>query len=130
MVSVAAFAEGVLDEMTRRIVDRFQPERILLFGSRARGDFRPDSDYDLLVVLKNCGNRRRMAIDVRSELADLPAGKDILVAEAAEVEAGASRCPLIIRSALREGEVLYERQSSALMPPRLYPCDCFSRNSR
>jgi len=102
--------DPVLDEMTRRIIDRFQPEKILLFGSRARGDFRPDSDYDLLVVLKTCPSRRRLAVDLRSELADLPAGKDILVAESAEVEADSSHCPVIIRSALKEGQVLYERR--------------------
>jgi uncharacterized protein len=102
--------DGVLGEMTRRIVDRFQPERILLFGSRARGDFRPDSDYDLLVVLRKCANRRQLAVEVRSELADLPAGKDILVAELADFEEDASRCSLIVRSALREGEILYARE--------------------
>lgn len=102
--------DRVLEEMTRRIVDRFQPEKVVLFGSRARGDSRPDSDYDLLVVLKSCPSRRRMAVDLRSELADVPAGKDILVAESAEVEADSSHCPIIVRSALREGQILYERR--------------------
>ena len=42
----------VLAEATRRIVDAFRPERVVLFGSRARGDHGPDSDIDLLVVTR------------------------------------------------------------------------------
>lgn len=44
--------EALLNEIVRRLVQTLQPERIYLFGSRARGDARPDSDYDLLVVVK------------------------------------------------------------------------------
>lgn len=109
LTGMQATPDRVLEEMTRRIVNRFRPEKVILFGSRARGDSRPDSDYDLLVVLKTCPSRRRLAVDLRSELADMPAGKDILVADSAEVDADSSRCPIIIRSALREGQILYER---------------------
>lgn len=42
----------ILDEVVRRLVDAFQPERIYLFGSRARGDHHQDSDYDILIVLR------------------------------------------------------------------------------
>lgn len=44
--------EAMLDEIVRRLVETLKPERIYLFGSRARGDTHPDSDYDLLVVVK------------------------------------------------------------------------------
>lgn len=44
--------DALLDEIVRRLVETLQPERVYLFGSRARGDARPDSDYDLLVVVK------------------------------------------------------------------------------
>jgi predicted nucleotidyltransferase len=44
-------ADAVLAEIVRRLVAGFQPERIYLFGSHARGDAGPDSDYDLLMVL-------------------------------------------------------------------------------
>lgn len=43
--------DPVLAEIVRRLVDAYQPERIYLFGSVARGEAGPDSDYDLLVVV-------------------------------------------------------------------------------
>jgi len=44
-----------ISEMTERIVQCFHPLRVILFGSHARGDARPDSDVDLLVVLREFG---------------------------------------------------------------------------
>lgn len=44
--------QAVLAEMFRRLVAELQPERIYLFGSRARGKAHPESDYDLLVVVR------------------------------------------------------------------------------
>ena len=43
--------DQIIAEMVRRLKEAFQPERIYLFGSKARGDIGPDSDYDLLVVV-------------------------------------------------------------------------------
>jgi len=44
-------ADPILDQMVRRLAEAFQPERIYLFGSRARGNGGPDSDYDVLVIV-------------------------------------------------------------------------------
>jgi len=46
-------SDPVLGEIVRRLVEAYQPERIYLFGSKARGDASPDSDYDLMVVVPN-----------------------------------------------------------------------------
>jgi predicted nucleotidyltransferase len=43
--------DQILAEMVRRLREAFQPERIYLFGSKARGDIGPDSDYDLLIIV-------------------------------------------------------------------------------
>lgn len=43
--------DPVLEEIVRRLAEAYRPERIFLFGSRARGERGPDSDYDLLVVV-------------------------------------------------------------------------------
>ena len=50
---------AAIAEMVRRIVERFDPEKIILFGSHARGDATPDSDVDLLVVMPVQGSSAR-----------------------------------------------------------------------
>ena len=49
--------QQIIDEMVRRIVGRFDPEKITLFGSHARGTGGPDSDADLLVVMRVSGSK-------------------------------------------------------------------------
>ena len=94
-----------LPEVTRRIVERFSPSRIILFGSQARGVARPLSDIDLLVVFQTDGDRRERRVAIRTALADLIVDKDILVVT--ETEATAPRAGSIIEAALKEGVPLY-----------------------
>lgn len=101
----AEFIPVVVD----RIVREFKPERIVLFGSLARGEARPDSDLDLLVVLPEVHHRRDQAVAIRQALADLPISKDIVVATAEEIERDRHRIGSIIGPAISEGRVLYER---------------------
>ncbi len=62
------FADPRLAEIVRRLVDAYRPERIYLFGSHARGEAGPDSDYDLLVVVPDDAplerRRSRLAYEV------------------------------------------------------------------
>jgi predicted nucleotidyltransferase len=62
-----------------RIVERFHPLRVLLFGSQARENPRKDSDIDLLVVMSEAVDKRQTAIEIRRSLNDLPISKDIIV---------------------------------------------------
>ena len=71
--------ETIVDTMVDRIVARFQPARILLFGSRARGTDNRWSDVDLLVVMEEVADKRRTAVEISRVLSDLPVGKDIVV---------------------------------------------------
>jgi predicted nucleotidyltransferase len=95
--------------MVHAIVERFQPRRVMLFGSYARGDAGPHSDVDLLVELDECEDTRRAAVEVRKELADLPLPKDILVTTPDRIRARAHLTWDVLHQAIEEGLVLYER---------------------
>ena len=105
----AVTTTDVVSLMTQRIVEQFQPLKVVLFGSRARGNARPDSDVDLLVVLPECEDRRKAAIAIRRVPADLPVGKDIIVTTPGEIAQRGGRVGTVLRPALREGKTLYER---------------------
>ena len=101
--------ESLLDFIRERIVSAVDPLRIIMFGSRARGDARHDSDIDLLVVLQEVTDKRNMAIKIRSLLRDLPVGKDVIVTTPQEIQLRGHLVGSILRPALREGKILYER---------------------
>lgn len=102
--------DAIIKVMTERIVQRFDPLRIILFGSRARGEVGPDSDVDLLVVLPDVVDKRRAAIEIRRALVDLPVAKDIIVTTPEEIARRSRLVGTVLRPALREGRVLYERK--------------------
>jgi predicted nucleotidyltransferase len=99
----------LIPAITDQIVCNFQPEQVILFGSQARGDARPDSDIDLLVVLPQVDDKRQAAIAIRRALAGFPIGKDILVTMPEEIERRGNLVGTVLRPALREGKVLYDR---------------------
>ena len=95
--------------MVDRIVGRFQPSQVVLFGSHARGTASEWSDVDLLVILPNVSDKRDAAINIRRVLGDLPICKDIVVATPEEIARRGHLVGTVLRSALREGKVIYER---------------------
>jgi predicted nucleotidyltransferase len=99
-----------LDEIVRRIVERFDPERIILFGSHARGAAGLDSDVDLLVVMSVEGSRREKAVEIGVALHDIRVPKDIIVTTPEDFEWRKEIVGTIERPAAREGKVLYGRK--------------------
>ncbi|MFN8633700.1 MAG: nucleotidyltransferase domain-containing protein [Chloroflexota bacterium] len=105
--------DRVIAEMTRRIVERFNPLQVILFGSQARGDARPDSDVDLLVVFPQVENSRLMAVAILSELRGLGVAKDVVVTTPEEIQVWGKLIGTVLEPALREGRILYDRDLAA-----------------
>ncbi|HZV06430.1 MAG TPA: nucleotidyltransferase domain-containing protein, partial [Gemmataceae bacterium] len=68
-----------IQRIVRRIVREFHPERVILFGSHARGEAGPDSDVDLLVVMPVEGLKHKKQVEIRVALHDIRIPKDIIV---------------------------------------------------
>ncbi len=103
--------DQLLQEMVSRIREAVEPERIVLFGSRARGTERADSDFDLLVIKESDEPRYRRSAPLYTKLADLPAEVEIVVYTPEEVREWSNVPQAFVSTALREGKVLYERAS-------------------
>jgi uncharacterized protein len=104
-----AEVEVKIQEMVRRIVTGFDPERIILFGSYARGDAGPDSDVDLLVVMKT-ESRKESTRAIRIALGVMGVPKDVIVISPDQFEEAKNLVGTIVYPAHHEGRVLYERQ--------------------
>jgi predicted nucleotidyltransferase len=98
-----------IQQMVERIVAQFQPEKIILFGSHARGDGSADSDVDLLVVMNVNGSKRRQAVAIDLSLEGILLPADIIVTTPKELGDYRDTIGSIIREAVHEGKVLYER---------------------
>jgi len=109
MVQSPAEYESALREVVERIATRFDPDKIILFGSAARGQGGPDSDADLLVVMAVNGSKRQQAVQIDLALEGIPIPIDLIVVTPDEVEKYRQTTGTIIREAVREGKVLYER---------------------
>lgn len=100
-----------IKQIRDRIVRLYQPDKIILFGSRARGDAGKRSDIDLLVISDREKHlpRWKRGLDLRLQLADLKTPKDILFYTHEDVTRWESVPQAFINRVLKEGEVLYER---------------------
>jgi len=97
-----------LSDMVEKMCCAGSPEKIVLFGSRARGDDNIDSDIDLLVVEHSNLPRYKRAARYRKAVAGLFVAKDIVVWSPEEIEEWKSVPNAFVTTILREGKVLYE----------------------
>ena len=99
---------SLVGEIVRRIVETVQAERVILFGSRARRDARPESDVDLLVIAYSTQPRYRRSAPLYGVLSDILVPMDIMVYTPEEVEEWKNVRQAFVTTAIREGKVLYE----------------------
>ena len=99
----------IAKEVTRRILETVQPQRVLLFGSSVSGKFTKDSDLDVLVIMRGPVHRRQLAQKIYRNLHGILTPVDVVVATEQDVQQHGDAIGSILRPALREGQVLYER---------------------
>lgn len=99
--------QDVLDDIIARIVDVVDPEKIIIFGSAARGDADHHSDVDLLVI-KEGGDSLDLMARIYSRLHGVGAAVDAIVVSPEDVERFRDSHALVIKPALRDGTVVYE----------------------
>lgn len=97
--------------IVERIVSRFHPQKVILFGSHAYGDPTPDSDVDLFVVMETEGNPLHTAARISGEI-DHPFGIDILVETPKYLAEALAEKDLFETEVMTKGVVLYEAQDS------------------
>src|SRR5580765_3176487 len=101
----------IVADIVRRIVEAAQPEKIILFGSAARGEMGPNSDYDFLVIKQGKFAALRLTTDIYRRLRDTNGAVDIVVASTNDIKRyGDSPC-LVFYPALKEGKVVYEAEA-------------------
>jgi predicted nucleotidyltransferase len=100
-------SQQVLDEIIRRIVEVAAPERIILFGSAARGDMGPHSDVDLLVIKSGQFHRGRLTEAIYMNLIGVGQAADVVVVTPEDVEQYRDSPALVIAPAMKEGRVVY-----------------------
>ena len=100
-------SEETLQEIIRRIVEIAQPEKIILFGSAARGEMGPHSDVDLLVIKRGEFHQGRLTGEIYMNLFGVGQAVDVILVTPEEMERYRHAHCLVIAPALREGRVVY-----------------------
>ncbi|MSQ97381.1 MAG: nucleotidyltransferase domain-containing protein [Gemmataceae bacterium] len=102
-------SKACIDRMVRRIVKKFKPDQVILFGSHARGDAGPDSDVDLLVVMPVEGSVREKRIEIRLAVREYHGPLDVILTTPEKFAWRKDIVGTIEYPASREGKVLYAR---------------------
>ncbi|MBI3245900.1 MAG: nucleotidyltransferase domain-containing protein [Deltaproteobacteria bacterium] len=104
---MAKVSQEVLDAIVQRIVEVAHPERIILFGSAARGEMRLHSDVDVLVVKSGAFDQSQLLGDIYMNLHGVGQAVDVVLVTPEQVERYRNTHCLIIAPALREGREIY-----------------------
>ena len=109
-MDVIATSDSRLAEVVRRLVEAYVPERVYLFGSQARGDVGPDSDYDLLLVVRDDSPRDKRSSRLAYEaLRGTGTAADVLVCTSGWFDRRAGLKASLPGTVLREGKLLHAR---------------------
>lgn len=115
MADFTATVQPALERIADAIRERVRPELILLFGSRARGDAREDSDYDIMIVLHDGADLERHRRDASNALRVIGVSADVLAASVTDYQRYQHDPGFLDWLVAREGVLLY---SSGTIPQR------------
>jgi len=95
--------------VAKQIAEKFQPEKIILFGSYAYGKPRPESDVDLLVVMETSLRERQQRLEISRALSPRPFALDIIIRTPQQLEERIALGDVFLCEVITKGKVLYER---------------------
>jgi predicted nucleotidyltransferase len=101
-------SKKTINEAARRLVEKFHPERIILFGSQARGTADKRSDIDLLVIYPSKKNRMKLMVEMNRSLNEINYAFDIVILSPREYEIDSQIPGTLARYVSRDGKVIYE----------------------
>ncbi len=102
-------SQNILDKIVHTIVESVNPQKVILFGSRARKDFKKRSDYDFLVVKRGIKNEREVSRKIYRALFEkkIKQSIDVVVVAPDKLQANKENPFQIYSWALKQGSVLY-----------------------
>ena len=101
-------SKKTINEATRRLVEKFRPERIILFGSQARRTADKRSDIDLLVIYPSKKNRMKLMVEMNRSLNEINYAFDIVILSPREYEIDSQIPGTLARYVSQDGKVIYE----------------------
>lgn len=102
--------QKAIDEVVRQIAEKFQPQKIILFGSYARGNPRPESDVDLLVVMDTPLKESQQSLEIR-RLLGVMFGLDLIVYTPKRLKERVEMGDWFLRDIMEEGKIVYESRN-------------------
>jgi predicted nucleotidyltransferase len=100
--------QSQIEEVKNRIVEKFHPEKIILFGSYANGEPNDESDLDLLIIQRTDLPRKERRLPILKMLRDMKIAMDILIYTPNEVEYWKDTPAAFVTQIINDGKVIYE----------------------
>ena len=100
-------ADPLVDRVVRRIAEHVRPDRIILFGSRARGTGRPDSDIDLVVIYSGPKSEREVSLEIHRLFPHPEFSMDLFVMRPEDLDSRRHVANTLAREVSEHGVVCY-----------------------